>query len=118
MGQVENMGIRTFKAGADLLKYRRVKLNGVDTVVYAGAGEAAIGITMDYASSGDYIAVRTQTQGLCLKVEAGATITGAAALYGGADGVVSSSSSGTQIGVSLENDVTSGAIFEELLRQL
>ena len=41
------MGFKPFRAGADLECPRHIKLNGSsgDTVVYAGDGEAFIGIT-------------------------------------------------------------------------
>lgn len=113
----ENMGLKTFRAGADLEVARRVKLNGSsgDTVVYAGDGEAFIGITGQKVASGDMVMVSLRTAARTYKVTASGVITVGATIYGDANGKVKAAASGNAIGTILEAAANDGEICEAIL---
>lgn len=104
--------VKTFTAGAALGVNIRVKLSS-GKVVAAGAGEASIGTTegVSYAD-GDKIAVRLWTAEGTRKVVAGAAITAGATIYGAASGKVSSTSSGTALGIAGEAAGADGDTIE------
>lgn len=118
MGQsVYTIGGRTFQAGEDLESYRRVKIESGTTttppeVIYADAGEAAIGITMDSADDGEAVAVRLFTDSGTFIGMAADTFSVGATLYGAADGKISDTSSGSAIGVAAEAATAAGDIVE------
>jgi len=117
MQSVYNRGDRTFIAGEDLEAYRRVKIESGTTtsppeVVYADAGEAAIGITMSAEKDGDPIAVRMFTDSGTFLGVAADTFAIGATLYGAADGKISDTSSGSAIGKAMEAATAAGDIIE------
>jgi len=110
-------GIVTFMAGEDLEAHRRVKIDTSGTqspidVVYAGAGEAAIGVTEHAASDTYPVAVKLFTWGGTMEIEAADTWSVGATIYGAADGKASDTSSGSAIGVAKEACATAGEIHE------
>lgn len=114
-----NESILTFKAGEDLEAHRRVKIESGTTtsppeVVYADAGEQAIGVTERSVEDGDYVAVKLEGCGGSREVEAADTFSLGATLYAAADGKVSDTSSGTAIGIAKEACTAAGDIVEVL----
>ncbi len=109
-------GIKTFTAGEALAARRLVKIDTSTTedppeVVYADAGEDAIGVTEYAAASGDFVAVKMLNSTGTFEIEAGATLTRGELLYVANDGKVSDTSSGSAIGAALETGVD-GALIE------
>lgn len=95
-------GKKTFTAGEDLAARRRVKIESGTVldppeVVYADAGEDAVGVTEYAASDGDLVAVRLTSDKGTFEVECtvGSAIGRGTVLYGAADGKVSDTSSGS-----------------------
>ena len=115
MAAQRDTGIIRFNAGEALEPWRRVKLNGatVKEVVYADAGEEAIGITQKRTSEDDAVPVKllANAQGT-FKVEASAATTAGGQLYGAADGKVSMTESGAAIFRGLEAASGTGSIIE------
>jgi len=114
-----NEGILTFQAGEDLAAHRRVKIeSGTVTtppeVVYADAGEQAIGVTELAVSDGDNVAVKVNTFPGSIECVAADTFSIGATLYAAADGKVSDSSNGTAIGIAKEAATAAGDIVEIL----
>jgi hypothetical protein len=110
-------GKATFYAGAELDRYRRVKLKAGSTtsppeVEYAGAGELHIGITDAWASLGDTLAVRLLNQPGTMKVVAAKAIAAFAVLYGAVDGKVSDAAVGSAIGIAKTAAGQDGIILE------
>ncbi|HOR28493.1 MAG TPA: DUF2190 family protein [Candidatus Sumerlaeota bacterium] len=107
----------SFIAGEALEAYRRVKLDtGSGTnVVYADAGEAAIGVTVEKVASGDPVAVRLNKHGGTHKVTAAGSFAVGATLYGANDGKVDDAASGSAIGTALEAATAAGDIVEAVL---
>lgn len=87
-------------AGEDLEAHRLVKVNGstANSVVYADAGEDAIGVTLMRAVSGAEVTVELLNVSGTLKVIAAGTIAVNASVYAANDGKVSDSVSGRKIG--------------------
>lgn len=97
----------TFTAGEALLRKTRVKIKSGTTtvppeVVYADAGEQAIGVVETGVASGAIVAVRTLTWGGSLEGVANDSFAVGATLYAAADGEISDTSSGSAIGIALE----------------
>lgn len=107
----ENLGNKGFVAGEALEAYRRVKLSS-DTVVYADAGEAFIGVTTEKKASGEIINVALKGSGRTFKIEAGEAFASGAVLYGGNDGKVQDTASGTAQGTALEAAAAAEEIVE------
>ena len=110
-------GSKSFKAGEDLVVNRLVKVeSGTVTdppeVVYADAGEDAIGVTLTAASDGDQVAVRLLNDGGTFQIEClvDSAIARGASLYAGASGVVTDASSGSVVGIALEAGVDNATI--------
>jgi len=100
---------KTFKAGEALSERRLVKIeSGTVTdppeVVYAGAGEDAIGVTEHQAAAGDPVSVRLLNDAGTFEIEClvDAAISRGTLLYAGASGMVTDASSGSVVGVALE----------------
>lgn len=112
-------GPRTFLAGEDLVAYRRVKLKSGTTttppeVEYADAGEVSIGITLEHKKSGQEISVASVTKEGTFLVTAAEAFDLGATLYGGIDGKVQDTVSGTPILVSLQAATDDGDIVEAI----
>ena len=90
-------------AGEALAKHRLVRLHATTegTVVYADAGERAIGVTLAAGAVGDKVAIEMLHGGSSLKVIAAGTISANASVYSANDGKVSDSVSGRSLGVLL-----------------
>lgn len=97
-------------AGEALEAHRLVRLHDSTegTVVYADAGERAIGVTLNYAASGAKVAIALLHGGECLKVVASGTPAANATLYTANDGKVATAVSGEPIGKNLHVVATSG----------
>ena len=97
-------GMKAFNASEDLEAFRRVKLtsgSGV-AVEYADAGEAYIGFTQKKVASGERVTVGLKTSGKTFKAIAKEAFSVGATLYGGDDGKVQDTSSGTAQATALE----------------
>ena len=112
-----NIGSKAFKAGEDLEAFRRVKLSSGsgDTVEYADAGEDFIGITASKVASGDFITVELKTRGRTFKLTADGALSAGDSFYGGADGKVGPTVSGSVQGATLEASAADAEIIEGLL---
>ncbi len=115
MSQQNEGGKKAFLAGEDLAAYRRVKLSAADTVVYADAGEAFIGITQEEKLSAESITVALRSASRTYKVTAAEAIAANAVIYGANDGKVQDTVSGSPIGTILEETTADGDIVEALL---
>ena len=97
---------------------RRVKIKTPTTttppeVIYAGAGEEAIGVTETWASSGDEVTVRLLNDEGTFEMACvvSGTIARGTSLYGAANGQVSDAAVGSVMGVALEPGAT-GQLIE------
>lgn len=94
----------TAKAGEALARGRFVKFSAAAdaqdplTVVYADAGDDAIGVTRDVSASGDMAAIVLLNAGVLL-AESGATLAAGAKCYVGADGKLAATGSGQPLTV-------------------
>jgi hypothetical protein len=94
--QQNDTGFKTFTAGAALEPFRRVKLDTTEgQVVYAGAGEAFIGVTQDRAASGSPITVKLKGLGTYQICCASSVAASGTAMYGAASGKVDDAVSGS-----------------------
>jgi len=96
-------GVITYLAGEALATRRRVKIeSGTVTsppeVIYADAGEAAVGVTEAAALIGGLVSVRPVSMNGNLECVAGAAIATAVNVYAAVDGKVSGAVSGSIIG--------------------
>ena len=112
-----NLGRLTFRAGEDLEAHRRVKIDTSGTqspidVVYAGAGEAAIGVTTHAADDTELVTIQLLNYPGSFECEAAVAFTVGATAYGAASGKISTVSSGTAIGVVKAAVSGSGSIAE------
>ena len=105
---------KTFVAGEALNAWCRVKISG-STVVYADAGEAAIGVTQMAVASGGNVPVRMNYHGGSHKVLTDTTISAGASFYAADNGEISSSASGSAVGIACEAATTAGDIIEVIL---
>lgn len=110
-------GPKTFTAGEDLEPHRRVKIDDTGTssppeVIYADAGEQAVGITLHGADDLEPVSVVTMTKEGTFFGEAADSFSLGATLYAAADGKISDTSSGTAIGIALEAATAAGDIVE------
>jgi len=120
MGWTET-GKKTFIAGAALEAKRRVKISSGTTsdppeVVYAGAGEACIGVTEYAAAQGEPVQVRLKNSpGTCeCEADVGTSIARGTVLYGAANGKLSDTVSGTAQAIALEAATVDDAVIEVL----
>ena len=105
---------KTFVAGEALATFRRVKISG-STVVYADAGEAAIGTTQVAVASGANIPVRMNYHGGSHKIVAAGIIAAGASYYAANDGKISASASGSAMGVACEASTAGSDVIEVIL---
>lgn len=113
-----NEGIMTFKAGEALAARRRVKIESGTTndppeVVYADAGEDAVGVTEFAVADTEMVSVKALNASGTFEVECtvDSAIARGTVLYAAADGKVSDASSGSAVGVSM---VAAGADNEHI----
>ena len=108
---METRGPVTVQAGEALEAKRRVKLDAAasltavfPTVVYADAGEGYIGITEYSCASGDKLTINPITGPGTKEVEVviASAIAIATVLYGGDDGVMTDTSSGSAQGIAMK----------------
>jgi hypothetical protein len=115
----------TFTAGEALLPKRRVKIeSGTVTdppeVVYADAGEQHIGITGNESTAdGDLVSIQPINATGSYECTAAEAFARGAVLYGGANGTIQDTSSGSAIGIAMEaatalNDVVEFISFAVL----
>jgi hypothetical protein len=109
---VVQKGIVSYTVGASALtKHTRVKLSA-GLLVVAGAGEHAIGVVQDNAAAGEIVALRLFSDSGTFLMTASAAITANAVVYGSASGKISSTVSGTAIGIAREAATADGNIIE------
>jgi Uncharacterized conserved protein (DUF2190) len=113
-----NEGIGTYKAGEALAARRRVKIESGTTndppeVVYADAGEDAVGVTEYDVADGDMVAVKYLNTPGTFEIECiiDSAIGRGTVLYAAADGKVSDTATGSAVGVS---KVAAGADNEHI----
>ena len=111
------IGSKAFKAGEDLEVFRRVKLSSGsgDTVEYADAGEDFIGFTAAKAKQDEFISVDLKTRGRTFKVVADGVLGAGDSFYGGVDGKVGPTVSGSIMGTALEASAADLEVIEGLL---
>lgn len=112
-----NEGTRTFTANGALGAKVRVKLTSASAttppqVEIAGAGEQHIGITEYAVATGELVAVKLRTAPGTHEGTAADSFAVGAVLYGAASGKISDSSSGTAIGIALEEATALNDIVE------
>jgi len=112
-----NEGIRTFTANGTLTAKMRVKITSASAtspiqVEAAGAGEQHIGTTEYAAADTTLVAVRLRTYPGTHEGIAADTFAIGATLYGAASGKISDTSSGTAIGIALEEATAASDIVE------
>lgn len=112
-----NNGIKTFLAGEDLEARRLVKIENATAtdppeVVYADAGEDAIGVTEYAVDDGDYVSVKMFNAPGTFEIEClvDSAIARGDSLYAANDGMVSDNSSGSVVGIALETGVDNAHI--------
>ncbi len=107
---MHNEGKKTFLAGAAIEARRRVKLVAATTtsppeVEHAGAGEAYIGVTEYAVGSGEIIAIKLKNNPGTVEIEAATAAAIGASLYGAANGMVGTTSSGSVQATAMETVV-------------
>lgn len=114
-----NEGIKSFKAGGAVNKYRRVKLDSNGDVVHAGVDEVGIGTVEDFdnasnaAASGDHVSVRLWGAPGTRKIVAEAAVTARMKLYCGAAGKFDDDQAdGPALLLALEAATADGDIIE------
>jgi hypothetical protein len=112
-----NEGIRTFTANGALTNKMRVKLTSASATIppqveAAGAGEQHIGITEYAAADGTTVAVKLRTFPGTHEGVAADSFSVGAILYGAASGKISDTSSGTAIGIALQEATANNDIIE------
>lgn len=110
-----NEGDKAFKVSSALVAHRRVKLSSGygDRIEYAGAGEACIGVTTEaQPTTLSYCNVRLKTSGRTFQMTAAEAFAAGASLYGGADGKVQDTSTGTAEATALEAATADGDVVE------
>ena len=108
----ENHGVKTLLTSADLLVYRRLKLDASQNYVYANAGEEFVAVSMDNTLNGQPQPGALRTSARTFKMTASGAITAGATIYGDVNGKVSSNVSGNAIGTALEAATADGDIIE------
>lgn len=115
MSSFNDHQVKSYIAGETLAAYIRVKKSG-SGVVAAGAGEAAIGVTIIPATSGDAVSVRLFNAFGTVLMTASAAITANAAVYGTASGKIDDTGSGPVVGYAEEAATANGDVIEVLIR--
>lgn len=114
-----NEGLRTFTAGVLLAEGERVTITGGTLTVPPQVGLAPIGATAAHvgyvevpAIAGDLVTVRPRSMAGTKQAVASAAFAAGVVLFGSANGRVSSTASGTAIGVAVEAATAAGDIVE------
>jgi hypothetical protein len=81
---------------------RRVKLNASQLLVYADAGEDAVGYSTHYAANGDVLTVKLLNDSGTMLLTSSAAIAAGASVYGANDGKIDDTASGDAVGTALE----------------
>lgn len=97
---VEDDGVATFTAGEALAVNRLVKLHTDGTLLYADAGEEAIGVTLAAADSAASVAIRLSGALTRFTGVASEAIAVGSVVFTAADGKVADTASATRIGVA------------------
>jgi len=112
-----NEGTKTFTAGEALEAKRLVKIEAATTtsppeVVYADAGEDAIGVNLYYVADGGQATVKMLNSEGTFEIEClvDSAISRGTSLYAANDGIVSDASSGSVVGIALEAGVDNAHI--------
>jgi hypothetical protein len=111
----ESLSPMTMTSGAALEAYRRVKLSAELTVIYAGAGEEFIGVTLEKVASGAPVAIALREGARTFKMVAAGPVALNAVIYGAADGKIDDAVNGTAQGTALEAATADGDVIECLL---
>ncbi len=108
----ENHGVKTLLTSADLLVYRRLKLDGSQNYVYANAGEEFVAVSTDNTLNGQPQGGALRTSARTFKMTASGVIAAGATIYGDINGKISTTVSGNPIGIALEAATADGDIIE------
>lgn len=112
---IRNEGPLTGVAGAALAPYRRIKLSA-GTLIYADAGEEALGVTCgDFVASGEMAAYWPMNAAGILPVTGSKAITAGSTIYGANDGKVSDAANGNKLGTLLEAVTADGGMAGAVL---
>lgn len=116
MASSNEFHIKSYVATDAIAAYVLVKKDGVtDNVVVAGAGDAAIGVTMANAAAGTVVPVRLLNGFGTALVKAGAAVAKNAIVRGIASGKIDDAANGCVIGIADEAATADGDIIEVLL---
>lgn len=108
-----NEKVRTFKAGAAVTQYYRVKLDSNGDVIHAGVSEIGIGTVLTTQASGEHVAVHLWGSGGTRKVVCEAAVAKHTRLYCGAAGKFDDDQAdGPGILLALEAASADGGIIE------
>jgi len=116
MAHNEN-GVVTLIAGEVLEPYRRVKLSSSTsrTIVYADAGEEAIGVTRaEAAAIGDIVAVDLWNRSGTFEIETAGAVACNASVYGADDGKIDDTASGLYLGKAMAAAAAATEVIEVL----
>lgn len=102
---------KTFTSGEALAEKRRVKISG-STVVYADAGETGIGVTEFAVLNDEDVTIRLDNAGGTMEMTAAGIIAAGAVFYAAADGKISTTQNGEQIGTAITAATDDGDIIE------
>lgn len=105
----------TFTAGEALEAYRRVKLSGDFTVVKAGAGEDAIGVTCAAVASGGLVTCWLLNKAGTVPMMASGSISQNAQVFPAADGKITATVTGRAIGFLIGEAATADGDIIEVL---
>lgn len=109
-----NNNPKTLLSGEALAAHRLVKLSG-STVVYADAGEQAVGVTNAAYASGAHTAFDVINKEGTVKVTASGAISAGAAIFPAADGKITATPNGASIGFALEAATADDDVIECVL---
>jgi hypothetical protein len=117
MASANEFHIKSYVATDAIAAYVLVKKDAAtDNVVVAGAGEAAIGVTMTNAAAGTVVPVRLLNGYGTALIKAGAAVTKNAVVRGIASGKIDDATTGAVIGTADEAATADGDIIEVSLR--
>lgn len=106
---------KTFVAGAPLAAYRRVRLNVLGQLAYAGAADTdAIGVTVSPAAAGGEVAVWCRSKPGTVQLTAAGAFAAGAAVFAAADGTVDAAGP-VLVGEALQGSTGAGDLVEVML---